>query len=372
MTARMKVAHIDTARTWRGGEAQVLGLARGLMDKGHQVLVLCPPRSEMASACEAHSIPVRTASMRSELDLLSAYKLSRYLRGFGADVVHFHTARAHTLGLVAARLARTPVKVLSRRVDFAVGGNPFSRAKYKSSVDAVVAITEAVRDVLLRGGVDPERVTVIYSGVDLAKFAAAGDGGRLRAELGIPSSAPLVGAVGALAPHKAQAYLLRAAAKLRAEKPEVRYIIAGEGELESELKELARSLGVADLVIFTGFRRDIEAVLAALDVFVLSSVAEGLCTSILDAMLAGVPVVATSVGGVPEIVLDGVCGLLVPPADPEALARGIARVLGDPALKGRLAAGGRERVRDFSIERTVFETERLYKRLLDSKRGDLN
>jgi glycosyltransferase involved in cell wall biosynthesis len=310
--------------------------------------------------------------MRSELDFVAMIKVAGALRRFGADVVHFHTARAHTVGLGAARLARTPVKVLSRRVDFPTGGNVFSRLKYRAEVDAVVAISKAVRDVLSLGGVETSRITVIYSGIDLEEFREKADGSYIREELGIPDSSPLVGVVGALAPHKAQSYFLKAAARLAKERPDVRFIIAGEGELEADLKALARSLGIEKVVTFAGFRSDVKAVLAALDVFVLSSVAEGLCTSILDAMATGVPVVATGVGGVPEIVIDGESGLLVPPADPRAMADSVNRVLKDDILRERLISGGKTRVLDFSVRRTVEQTERLYSRLLKTKRGSVN
>jgi glycosyltransferase involved in cell wall biosynthesis len=326
----------------------------------------------LESACRDNGVPSAAASMRSELDPFSVLRVARILRRFGADVAHYHTARAHTLGLAASRIARTPVKVLSRRVDFPVSGNPLSKVKYKASLDAVIAITQAVKDVLTRGGVDPDVITVIYSGIDLAERAVKADGAGLRAELGVPQGACLVGAIGALAPHKAQAFLLRAAAKLAEERDDVRYIIAGEGELEGELKALASTLGVTGIVTFAGFRRDIEAVLGAIDLFVLSSVAEGLCTSILDAMASGVPVVATRVGGVPEIVVDGESGLLVPPADGNALAAAIGRALDDVDLRRRLVEGGRHRVVRFGLERTVAETESLYARLLRSKKGERN
>jgi glycosyltransferase involved in cell wall biosynthesis len=368
----MRVAHVDTASTWRGGEGQVLSLARGLARRGHDVLVICPPRSELAEACARHHVPTRAVAMRAEFDVGAMISVARALRGFRADIVHFHTARAHAIGLAAARLARTPVKVLSRRVDFPIGGNPFSRMKYKARVDAVVAISEAVREVLLAGGMAPGLITVIYSGVDLEQWDGKLEGRRFRAELGIPPSAPLVGVVGALAPHKAQSYFLRAAAELARTRPDVRYVIVGEGELEQELKELARSLGIERIVAFAGFRRNMRAVFAAIDVFVLSSVAEGLCTSIMDAMACGVPVVATRVGGVPEIIRDADCGILVPPADPSAMAAAIGRVLKDSSLRSRLVKGGRDRVLDFSVEKTVEQTEQLYSKLLIAKRGWVN
>ena len=368
----MRVAHVDTADTWRGGEGQVLALARGLAGRGHDVIVICPPGSELEAACGRHGVPVWTASMRGELDLAAVAKVARGLRRFGAEVVHFHTAKAHTIGLGASLLAGTPVKVLSRRVDFPIGGNPFSKMKYKIRVDAVVAISNAVKDVLVAGGVAPHLITVIYSGIDLGQYEKKTDGSYVKRELGIPESSPLVGGIGALAPHKAQSYFLRAAAELAKVRPDVRYVIAGEGELEGELRAVAASLGIEEIVTFTGFRRDVKAVLSSLDVFVLSSVAEGLCTSILDAMASGVPVVATRVGGVPEIVLDGVCGLLVPPADPTAMAQSIKRVLLDGSLRNKLAEGGRKRVLDFSVDKTVEQTERLYGGLLTAKRGGFN
>jgi glycosyltransferase involved in cell wall biosynthesis len=310
--------------------------------------------------------------MRGELDIVAMARVAGGLRRFGAEVAHFHTARAHTIGLGASWLAGTPVKVLSRRVDFPIGGNPFSKIKYKAKVDAVVAISNAVKDVLVAGGIPPRLITVIHSGIDLEEYEVKTDGSYVRRELGIPESSPLVGVVGALAPHKAQSYFLRAAAELAKVRPDVRFVIAGEGELEGGLKALAASLGIGEIVAFTGFRRDVKAILSSLDVFVLSSVAEGLCTSILDAMASGVPVVATRVGGVPEIVLDGVCGLLVPPAAPAAMAETINRVLRDDSLRDRLTAGGRERVLDFSVDKTVERTERLYGRLLEVKRGGFN
>lgn len=350
----------------------MLGLARGLIEKGHEALVLCPPQSELSAACRRHDVPAFETPMRSELDAGAALKIAGALRRFGADVVHFHTARAHTLGLAAALGARTAVKVLSRRVDFPVGRNVFSRMKYRAPVDAVIAITDAVKDMLVAGGVSPESVTVIHSGIDLDKFSEPADGSYVREELGIAKEVPLVGAIGALAPHKAQCFLLKAAKNLAQQKPEVRYIIAGEGELEGELKSLARSLGVEDIVTFTGFRRDIREILSELDVFVLTSVAEGMCTSILDAMASGVPVVATAVGGVPEVVEQDRSGLLVPASDPRAIAGAVGRVLEDAVLRRRIVEGGKRRVEDFSIRKTVEKTERLYIELIGRKRGGLN
>jgi len=349
----------------------VIGLADGLRRRGHENLIVCPPSSALAGACRDRGLAVREVPMRSELDGASVVGIARALKAFRPEVAHFHTARAHTLGLAAARLAGTPVKVLSRRVDFPIGKNPFSRMKYRASVDGVIAITRAVRDILVRGGVPPDRVRVIYSGIDPRRCGSPEGGERVREELGIRPSAPLVGTVGALAPHKAQHVFLKAARKLWERAPEVRYIIAGEGELEGELKSLARRLDLEGIVTFAGFRDDIPAVFAAMDVFVLSSVAEALCTSVLDAMAAGVPVVATAVGGVPEIVERGASGLLVPPSDPEALAEAIREVLGNRSLMERLAAGGRERVEKFTLERTVRETEAFYLELIE-KRGRSN
>jgi glycosyltransferase involved in cell wall biosynthesis len=264
------------------------------------------------------------------------------------------------LGVLAARIAPGPVRVLSRRVDFPVRGSLGSRLLYADPADAILAISLGVRDALLRSGVAADRIRVVPSGIDLTPFETPWDRAAIRAALGVPPDAVLVLQVAALAPHKSQTDLLKAASLLQARVPFLEIWIAGEGPLRDALEREHASLRLDDRVRFLGFREDVPDLLRAADLFCLSSYLEGMGTSILDAMAAGLPVVATRVGGIPEAVQDGVTGLLVPARSPEALARAIADLAGDPARRKEMGERARDRVRDFSADRTAERTRAVY------------
>jgi glycosyltransferase involved in cell wall biosynthesis len=270
---------------------------------------------------------------------------------------------------MAALLAPGPRRVLSRRVDFRVRGSVGSRLLYALPIDAIAAISGGVRDALLQSGVPAARIEVIPSGIDLAPFDAPFDRAAARSALGLAPDDVLAIQVAALAPHKSQTTLLRAAALLRGRAPRLRVWIAGEGALRAALVAEHKALELDDRVRFLGFRDDVVTLLRASDVFVLSSYLEGMGTSILDAMAAGLPVVATRVGGIPEVVTDGETGLLVPPRDPAALAEALARLADDAALRASWGARGRQAARAFGADRTAALTRALYRRLLEEPPG---
>jgi glycosyltransferase involved in cell wall biosynthesis len=252
---------------------------------------------------------------------------------------------------------------VTRRVDFVPRRHVFNQWKYGRSVSLFVAISTAIRDILLAFGVPLERLRLVPSGVDFAR-APEGAGAAVRREFGVARGQPLVGNVGALVDHKGQRYLVEAAALVLRERPDARFAIVGEGELESDLKARAKALGLGDRLLFTGFRRDVPAILEALDLFVMSSHLEGLGTIVLDALAAGKPVVGTRAGGIPEIIEHESHGLLVPPRDAAALAAAILRVLADPALAARLASQGRARALEgFSADAMVAGNLAVYREL---------
>jgi glycosyltransferase involved in cell wall biosynthesis len=254
--------------------------------------------------------------------------------------------------------------VLSRRVDFPVRGSMGSRLLYGLPIEAIAAISEGVRRALETSGVPGQLIRVIPSGIDLEPFEEPFDRAAARASLGIAPDEVIAIQIAALAPHKSQTTLLQAAAAATGAAPRLRVWIAGEGALQEALAAEHRSLGLGDRVRFLGFREDVVPLLRAADLFVLSSYLEGLGTSVLDAMAAGLPVVATAVGGVPEIVQADMTGLLVPPKDPGALAAAMGRLTADPALRAAMGAHGRERARAFSADRTASLTRALYEELL--------
>jgi glycosyltransferase involved in cell wall biosynthesis len=355
----MKIVHVDSHRPWRGGEQQVLYLTRFLHAQGHHSVVVCQPQSALHQRCVAAGLPVQTLSMRHEADVLAAWRLGRYLRQQQIDILHMHTPHAHTLGLLASWLAPQVRKIVSRRVDFAPIRNRFSRWKYTRADLHYLAVSHAVRQVLIEDGIAPHQVQTVHSGIDLQRCAAATAVPPL-----FPAGTRVIGTVGHLAGHKGQRYLIASLPHLLRTHPQIGCVIAGTGDLQATLAAQAADLGVAAHVQFTGFRHDVLSLIQQFEVFVFPSVQEGLGTSILDAMALSKPVVATRAGGIPEVVQDGVSGLLVPPGNPAALAHAIAFLLQHPEQGRAFGAAGRQRVAQcFTAERMAARTLCVYQRL---------
>jgi glycosyltransferase involved in cell wall biosynthesis len=364
--AGLRVLHLNTERTWRGGERQTLQLARGLADRGHVSEVVVPPRSPLGVRAREAGLPVHELRMRGEADPVAVLDLATCLRRRRPDILHMHTSHAHTLGVLASCVSRIGRRIVSRRVDFSIHRHPLhtSAIKYRYGVHRYVTVSGAIRDVLVRDGVPAERIRVVPSGIDPARF----DGippAPLREELSLPPGSRLVGDVAHFGWHKAQEVLVRAGRLLARTHPEAVLLLVGDGECRARVEEEARTLGLLGRSVrFLGFREDVPQLLAALDVFVMCSVMEGLCTSILDALASRRPVVASRVGGLPEI-LEGGRGILVPPSDPQALAAAIGRVLDDPALARELGERGRRTVEErFSVDATVEGTLAVYREVL--------
>ncbi|HEY6865919.1 MAG TPA: glycosyltransferase [Candidatus Eisenbacteria bacterium] len=355
----MNVAHLDSGRSWRGGQAQVLLLLRGLAARGHRSLLLAP-HGPLLERAAAEDIACRAWAPRGEWDLAALAGAAGHLRRFAPEVAHAHSAHAHALGVPAARLAGVPAVVVSRRVDFAVATHPLSRLKYRMPVDRYLCISRGVRDVMRAGGVPERRLALVPSGIELPDGPAPPPEPPLRALLGVADSSPVVGTVAALAPHKNHADLMRAARQIVDRRPDVHFAWLGEGECRAALERQRAELGLEAHVHLLGFRSDARARMREFTLFALSSYLEGLCTSVLDAQALGVPVVATAVGGVPDAVEDGVTGRLVAPRDPGALAGAILDALADEPARRAWAVRARESVRAFSADRMVEQTLAAY------------
>jgi glycosyltransferase involved in cell wall biosynthesis len=364
VAADLRVAHLGTETGWRGGEQQQTWLAEGLQRRGHSCLMICNTKGEMKRRAPESGLEVRGISVRGEVGITSVTGTAAALREFEPQVLHLHDAHAVLIGSLAAKLARTPAVVVSRRVDFRIN----SRWKYTWAVDRIIAISEAVRAVLVDCRIPPERISVVHSGIDVSRFDRPPPREDARRELGLPEDRLAVGMVAALTDHKGHRFLLDAWPQVVAAEPRAQLLLAGAGELEKDLKSQVERLGVGDSVRFLGFHADVLGLLAALDLFVLSSHLEGLCTSLMDAMAAGLPVVATSAGGIPEVVEDGRTGVLVPPREPGPLAEAILAVLADPPRREELGRAGRESVRErFNCDRMVEGTLEIYDQVLNGK-----
>jgi glycosyltransferase involved in cell wall biosynthesis len=304
-----------------------------------------------------------------ELDLKAAWRLARLLRRLRPDVVHAHDPHGVAMASVAlSMITREPAPPLiaARRVDFRLKRNSFSKWKYRQ-VNLFVASSDAIRALLIQDGVDPAQVVTVHEGIDVERMAHV-ERGNVHAEFWLPHGAPIVANVAALVSHKGQRHLIDAAALVLQDVPDARFVMLGEGALRPQLEAQVRHLHLEKHVFLPGFRPDVLSLLKGVDLFAMSSETEGLGTSLLDAMAASKACVGTRVGGIPEVIVDGETGLLVPPHDPPALAAAIVALLTDPGRRERMGQAGLARVeRDFSLERMVQATLEVYAGLVSSR-----
>jgi glycosyltransferase involved in cell wall biosynthesis len=354
----VKVLHINTERTWRGGEQQTLYLLQGLSQRQVDCHLVCQPDSPMAAKARGAGVTVFPVAMRGEADLAAVIRLRQLIRADDYDVLHSHTSHAHTLAFFASVGCRVS-RLVTRRVNFSIFRSRILRLngiKYRFMADYYIAISQKIKE---------NRIGVIHSGIDPARFAKA-SGEHLSSEFDLVPGQAVVIHVGHLTREKGQRYLISAIPHVLEKIPEARFFIIGEGELLTELQSLSASLGITRALIFTGFRDDVGAFYNIADLFVMSSVQEGLGTAVLDALALGKPVVATNTGGIPEIIKDGQTGRLVEAANPQVLANGIIEMLTqkDQALK--MAERGQAVAREqFCIDAMVENYIAVYRQLLD-------
>lgn len=367
----MFALHVDTQRAWRGGQRQVLLTVLGMRERGHRALLVAHPDGELAKrASEGHDL-IRLAP-RAEVDLHAAWKLSRIVKQLGPDIVHAHdphAVAAASLALSFMTSGKCPGLIASRRVAFHLKGNAFSRWKYHQ-VDCFIAASDFIHQTLIEDGIRPERVVTVYEGIDVHRMQVE-PAANIHAEFWLPTHAPIVGAVAALTQEKGHKYLIDAAALVIREVPDVRFVILGEGDMRPALERQVKELHLDKHVLLPGFRADVLSFIKSFDLFVMSSLAEGLGTSLLDAMALAKATVASDTGGIPEVVAHEETGLLVPARDHRALAAAIAGLLKDQERRERMGAAGLERVkRLFSADRMVEKTIELYRKHAGVHHGD--
>ncbi len=363
----LRVLHISTARSWRGGEQQAAYLLQGLRLRGVESTLLCPANSPLAEYCSRHNFKRETFRRFGPLGLSAARHCARLAAEGGVDCVHTHDARAHSAAvLAAARFGMRQPIVVSRRVDFVLKSGFLTQWKYRHpQVCAIVCVSRAIREVVRSSLHADKRLEVVYSGVDLERFASGPDG-RLRRELGLSEDVALIGNVAALAPHKDYPTFIRTAERLIRQGTKAHFVAIGDGPERSELQAAVENVAaLKGHFTFTGFRDDVDKILPELDVFLISSQTEGLGTSILDAFAAGVPVVATRAGGIPELVRHEKTGLSAAVADDAALAAQVGRILSDAGLRSRLVEQAKTLVNDFDRRLTAAKTLEIYRSCLD-------
>jgi glycosyltransferase involved in cell wall biosynthesis len=345
--APLRVLHLDSGREWRGGQRQVYLLAKGQREQGHEPLVVAAPDSPLIRRLRSAGIAAAAVRMRGDWDLAAARRVRAVLRTWNADVIHAHDARAHAIALASLIGRNTLPLIVTRRVPFV----PRGRLKYGRRVARFIAISGAVRDALVSGGVDPTRIDLVYSGVPRPEVAKPRD---WRSECRWPDNAVVCGIVGAMTAEKGVATLAEIGARLPdASRERICLVLLGG--------QASGTQPIGGLTAFrAGFVDEIHAAMAGLDVMLHPSSAEGLGTAVIDAMALGVPPIAFRVGGLPELIDDGRSGLLVPAGDNAAFAAATDRLVQDEPLRASLGAAGPKRAAEFSVDRMVRGTQAVY------------
>jgi glycosyltransferase involved in cell wall biosynthesis len=382
MTSKPRIAHLITeSLPFGGAQRNTLLTVAGLVRDGYPTALACGPGGPLIPlAREAgalvHVVPPLVREIAPGRDTRALLALYRVLRGGRYDIVHTHSSKAGLLGRLAAWLARVPVIVhtihgLAFELRGAGGRGYLAYERALGRVTRrVICVGEVFRQEVERWGVvPPGKLVTVHSGIDLAAYVPTVGGAELKRVLGLGDAWPLIGTIGRLVPNKAPLDLVAALPHLLRVHPGAHAVFAGDGPLRADIEETARALGVQHAVTLLGQRDDIADLLDALDVYVMCSRSEGVGRALSEALAFGVPVVATPVNGVTELVEDGETGLIVPVGAPVRIAGAIARLVQDRALAARLGAGGRERARRLmDSRRMVAALEALYEEEYDRVR----
>ncbi|MCS7156826.1 MAG: glycosyltransferase [Blastocatellia bacterium] len=375
--------YVLESRTWGGAEAYVRYVIEGLDREAWDVHLVCPRMETLApllrwaqrEGLRVHALPGERP--RHLPALVAFFRMHR------PDVVHFnlHHPFACRYAILAATLAGVPVRVATNHLPtippnvYTWKGRLALQLAYQCLHAMLVDSATNQRRALAHYPIASGKIRIVPHGIRVENFPIEGTRASVAEEFGLEARAPIVGTVGRLSIQKATEDFIEAAALLRQRFPDAQFLIVGEGERRLELERLVETRGLKACLRFAGYREDVPRLLAAMDVFVLSSIYEGMPFAILEAMAAARPVVATRVDGVPEVVAEGETGLLVPPRAPERLAEAIGFLLAHPDRAREMGRRGRERVRtEFSWERMVKTIEQLYRTLMarKSRRGAVN
>jgi glycosyltransferase involved in cell wall biosynthesis len=363
MAGPVSIAFVTSLPRWGGGEKWMLHAARAMAERGHTVCLIGQPGGEITRRAAASGLRVRSLKMGGILVPWTLAALRAILVQERVTVACVNQDReVHLTALASAGLPRFRL-VPRRGSPDPIKGKPFYRYSYARRVDRLIVNCAALGDKVCARApwFDRAKLRIVHNGIDADAFAATARRGRVRAELGLAPDRLVVSLVGEVGRRKGQAVLLEAVARLHANGTarDAVFLIAGEGSGRAELEARAKALGLTDGVVrFLGFRNDVPDLLADTDLLVLPSFEEGFPNSLLEGMAFGLPVVSTPVDGIPDLVVDGVTGVLTPPGDAASLAAAIGSLLGDAGRRRALGEAGRTRAREsFSQTRAMDELE---------------
>lgn len=361
----MRVLHLSSEKSWRGGEQQIAYLIGELKNHGVDCHVICRKNSAFSQNCLEQGWSFQEAGFKNSFDILSAIKVLKYCRTHHIDLVHMHGSGSHGVGVLSVALGNKSKFILSRRVDFPLKNNIFSRWKYNHpSIKSILCVSDKIKEIVEKSIDNKGICRTVYSGIELEKFSQSAKQNSLRKKYDLDEQTKLIGNTSAIADHKDYFTFVNTAEEVLKRQNNVCFFIFGTGPLLKEVKDYIEKKGLTEKIIFTGFVHNIPEVLPELDVFLMTSKTEGLGTSLLDAMAAGVPIVATEAGGIPEIVIDGNTGLSAKVHDFITLSDHVINLIHNPELGTRLVNNAAKFVLKFDKKETAKHTIQVYKEIL--------
>jgi glycosyltransferase involved in cell wall biosynthesis len=371
MRKSCSILHTESSLGWGGQEIRILEEAKGLTKRGYRVIIACQPESKISVKAKEVGLKVITLSMNKISYPLAILRLKKIIEDFSVDILNTHSSRDSWLGSIAGWLSKKrPVILRTRHLSTNVSKGLMSRVLYEILPHRVITTGESIRNQMITDNrFDGKKIMSIPTGINIDLFDPKKVEGTLRSEWGVPAGLPAIGMVAVIRSWKGHEDFVSAADIVLKEFPQTKFLIIGDGPRKGIVKDYIKEKGLEDSIIMTGQRDDIPEVMASLDILVLPSYAnEGLPQAVAQAMAMERAVVATNVGSIPELVIDGETGYLVPPRNPSLLAERIKSLLKDSELRKEMGKVGRRPVASrFSLETMLDRIEDLYREVLKEK-----
>lgn len=357
----MKILHTESSLGWGGQENRTLNEMFGLRKLGHEMMLACQPGAKLGARAREAGFKVFETRMRSALDVPAILRLRSFMRLNQVDIINTHSGRDTQLAGMAARtMLHRPRVVRTRHLALPIT----SRFTYSVLPDHVVTVSKYVENYLVSAGVPNEIITTVPTGIDFSRYDRSSVSGDLRAELGLAPDTLLIGTVAILRVKKGHAQILDAVPAVLKRFPGAHFVFAGDGPQTKNLNQRITAEGLESHVHMLGLRHDVVNILASLDIFLLPTHQEALGTAFIEAGAMGLPCVGTKVDGVPEVVVDGITGLLIPPRDGQALVEALCTLLAAPDVRQDIGSRAVAHVYErFSLDAMARGMENTYRKL---------
>ena len=363
----MKVLMLNEIMDWGGGEVLTLDLASALSKIGVELTLGCNPGSVLGERATQAGIRVLPIRMRNEIDILSVIFMVAAIQKEKFTIVHCHTMRDHVLGSLAASYLGTIPVIRTQHIHYPENPSLMAQLAYKKWTNKIICNSEFIRKNLINAGIDESLLVMIHNGINLDRMKISENPKPFRGEIGFTSGEIIIGCIGSLFSTKGQEYLVKALPEILKNNPQCRLVIVGDGPERGNLESLVEELNIGKDVVFTGKRKDIPHILASLDLMVVPSIWDepfGLVS--LEAMMMRVPLVVTSVGGIPEVVENNVTGMTVKPGDYKAISQAVVKILDDRDLTGEIVKNAEKRVHEyFNALRMASEVKTVYEEMME-------